>query len=114
MHLTHNCSSSAYSAYSHAHASQPNDDRPNRSITRVQPAHTFDTFALCPLCHCVHTDAVHAQLQPRLEILPIQSVQRKPVGKSLMLTCRPDVPDTSLVTDLQWRDNLNMTVAPKP
>ncbi|CAD7087678.1 unnamed protein product [Hermetia illucens] len=52
--------------------------------------------------------------EPKLEILPIQSLQRKPVGKSLMLTCRPDVDNTNLVTDLQWQDNTNMVVQPKP
>lgn len=59
-------------------------------------------------------DTAQSQSGPRLEILPIQSVQRKPVGKSLMLTCRPNVPDSSLVTDLQWKDYLNNTVLPKP
>uniref|UniRef100_A0A1B0A031 Uncharacterized protein n=1 Tax=Glossina pallidipes TaxID=7398 RepID=A0A1B0A031_GLOPL len=52
--------------------------------------------------------------QPRLEIFPMQGVQRKPVGKSLILTCRPNVPDASLVADLQWKDNLNNTILPKP
>uniref|UniRef100_A0A1L8DM60 Putative neural cell adhesion molecule l1 n=1 Tax=Nyssomyia neivai TaxID=330878 RepID=A0A1L8DM60_9DIPT len=52
--------------------------------------------------------------QPHLEILPMQSVQRKPVGKSLMLTCRPNVPDVNLVSDLQWKDVQNMTILPKP
>lgn len=60
------------------------------------------------------TDLINGQSEPRLDILPTQSVQRKPVGKSLMLTCRPNVPDSNLVSDLQWRDNLNLTVLPKP
>lgn len=49
----------------------------------------------------------------RLQILPVQSEQTVPIGKTLLLTCRPDVPDVSLVTDLQWRDNQNMTVLAK-
>ncbi|XP_046801573.1 fasciclin-2-like [Lucilia cuprina] len=44
----------------------------------------------------------------------MQEVQRKPVGKSLILTCRPNVPQGSLVTDLQWKDNFNNTILPKP
>ncbi|XP_059622214.1 fasciclin-2 isoform X3 [Phlebotomus argentipes] len=59
-------------------------------------------------------DGVVSQFQPHLEILPMQSIQRKPVGKSLMLTCRPNVPDVNLVSDLQWKDDQNMTVLPKP
>uniref|UniRef100_A0A1B0GL92 Putative neural cell adhesion molecule l1 n=1 Tax=Lutzomyia longipalpis TaxID=7200 RepID=A0A1B0GL92_LUTLO len=59
-------------------------------------------------------DCVWGQIQPHLEILPMQSVQRKPVGKSLMLTCRPNVPDVNLVSDLQWKDVQNMTILPKP
>ncbi|XP_030382113.1 fasciclin-2 isoform X2 [Scaptodrosophila lebanonensis] len=50
----------------------------------------------------------------KLEIYPMQEVQRKPVGKPLILTCRPTVPDPALVTDLQWKDNLNNTILPKP
>ncbi|KAG4069565.1 hypothetical protein HA402_006931 [Bradysia odoriphaga] len=56
---------------------------------------------------------VRCQKEPRLQILPIQEVQRKPVGKPFLLTCRPDVPDANLITDLQWRDNSNMRVMPK-
>lgn len=55
-----------------------------------------------------------AMSDARLEIFPMQEVQRKPVGKSLILTCRPNVPDASLVSDLQWKDNLNNTILPKP
>nr|XP_017030454.1 fasciclin-2 isoform X4 [Drosophila kikkawai] len=55
-----------------------------------------------------------AELKPILEIYPKQEVQRKPVGKPLILTCRPTVPDTALVADLQWKDNLNNTILPKP
>jgi len=50
---------------------------------------------------------------PRLEILPAQSVQRKPVGKSLILTCQPQVEQKDLITDLKWRDNNNNTILPK-
>lgn len=59
------------------------------------------------------SDYVKCQKEARLQILPIQEVQRKPVGKPFLLTCRPDVPDPNLITDLQWRDNLNMRVLPK-
>lgn len=56
----------------------------------------------------------HSQNQPRLKILPASSIQRKPVGHSLLLTCRPEVPDTNLISDLRWNDNRNMTILPKP
>ncbi|KAI8036151.1 hypothetical protein M5D96_011011, partial [Drosophila gunungcola] len=54
-----------------------------------------------------------AQQPPILEIFPKQEVQRKPVGKSLILTCRPTVPEPALVADLQWKDNFNNTILPK-
>ncbi|XP_058062458.1 fasciclin-2 isoform X1 [Anopheles bellator] len=54
------------------------------------------------------------QKQPSLQILPASSVQRKAVGHSLLLTCRPDVPDSNLISDLRWNDNRNMTILPKP
>ncbi|KAH8420233.1 hypothetical protein KR009_007698 [Drosophila setifemur] len=53
-------------------------------------------------------------MKPILEIYPKQEVQRKPVGKPLILTCRPTVPEPALVADLQWKDNLNNTILPKP
>ena len=49
-----------------------------------------------------------------LNIMPQQHVQKYPVGKQMMLTCVPDVPDLSLITDLQWTDNQNYTVQHKP
>lgn len=54
--------------------------------------------------------------QPRrkLEILPLLPVQKYPIGKQILLTCRPDVPEINLITDLQWKDNQGMTVQPKP
>uniref|UniRef100_A0A336MUJ8 CSON006072 protein n=1 Tax=Culicoides sonorensis TaxID=179676 RepID=A0A336MUJ8_CULSO len=51
--------------------------------------------------------------KPSLVILPVSQVQRKPVGKSLMLTCRANVPDINLVTDLKWRDNKGNTIYSK-
>ncbi|KAH8275114.1 hypothetical protein KR026_009061, partial [Drosophila bipectinata] len=57
---------------------------------------------------------ITAEEKPMLEIYPTQEVQRKPVGKPLILTCRPRVPEAALVADLQWKDNLNNTILPKP
>ncbi|CRL04468.1 CLUMA_CG017550, isoform A [Clunio marinus] len=51
---------------------------------------------------------------PHLEILPTQSVQRKPIGKPLILTCQPNVEQKDLITDLRWRDSNNNTILPKP
>lgn len=42
--------------------------------------------------------------QPKLEIQPNQQIVDKEVGGSLALTCRPNVPDTNLVSQLEWRD----------
>ncbi|XP_034489459.1 fasciclin-2 isoform X3 [Drosophila innubila] len=66
------------------------------------------------LCSCLTIELSSAQATPTLEIFPKQSEQRKPVGKPLILTCRPNVPDQALVTDLQWKDNMNNTILPKP
>lgn len=52
--------------------------------------------------------------EPTLEIFPIQTVQRKPVGKSLMLTCRAKVDNSDLISDLRWRGQDNMPIPPKP
>lgn len=46
-----------------------------------------------------------AQHVPRLEILPSQTEQRRPVGKSLVLTCQPNVEQKDLISDLKWKDN---------
>ncbi|XP_017088459.2 fasciclin-2 isoform X1 [Drosophila bipectinata] len=66
------------------------------------------------LCSCSLIDLITAEEKPMLEIYPTQEVQRKPVGKPLILTCRPRVPEAALVADLQWKDNLNNTILPKP
>uniref|UniRef100_A0A182FQR7 Fasciclin 2 n=1 Tax=Anopheles albimanus TaxID=7167 RepID=A0A182FQR7_ANOAL len=70
-------------------------------------------FLLCQSLSLGAADC-QRQKQPSLQILPSSSVQRKPVGNSLLLTCRPDVPDTNLISDLRWNDNRNMTILPKP
>ncbi|XP_070493572.1 fasciclin-2 [Chironomus tepperi] len=51
--------------------------------------------------------------EPRLEILPNQSVQRRPVNKPLVLTCSPNVEQKELITDLKWKDSYNNTINPK-
>lgn len=61
------------------------------------------------------SDVAHGQEARRsLNIMPQQQVQKYPVGKQMMLTCVPNVPDINLITDLQWTDNQNYTVQPKP
>lgn len=49
----------------------------------------------------------------RLEILPSQSEQRRPVGKSLVLTCQPNVEQKDLIRDLKWKDNLDRDIPMK-
>ncbi|XP_072386202.1 fasciclin-2 isoform X1 [Diabrotica undecimpunctata] len=48
--------------------------------------------------------------QPRLEIQPSGSVVTKEIGGSLVLTCRPKVPDPSLVTSLEWKDKYDRKI----
>ncbi|CAG9819922.1 unnamed protein product, partial [Phaedon cochleariae] len=48
--------------------------------------------------------------QPSLEIQPNQRVVTKEVDGSLALTCRPNVPDPGLVTQLEWRDPLDRRI----
>lgn len=61
------------------------------------------------LAHC---NAI-SEKEPRLEILPPQSVLKKPIGKPLLLTCTPNVEQKNLITDLKWRDNNNNTINSK-
>ncbi|XP_058821614.1 fasciclin-2 isoform X2 [Topomyia yanbarensis] len=65
------------------------------------------------LCWITLLGLTRCQKVPSLQILPAASIQRKPVGASLLLTCRPDVPDSTLISDLRWSDNRNMTIPPK-
>ena len=55
-----------------------------------------------------------AENAPRLEILPTQSVQRKPIGKPLILTCQPNVEQKDLIKELKWRDSRNNEILAKP
>ncbi|EDX17044.1 fasciclin 2 [Drosophila simulans] len=77
------------------------------------PTNSVGVFLALLLCSCSLIELTRAQ-SPILEIYPKQEVQRKPVGKPLILTCRPTVPEPSLVADLQWKDNRNNTILPKP
>lgn len=70
-------------------------------------------MSIAILCWITVLGLVRCQKVPSLQILPAASVQRKPVGASLLLTCRPDVPDSALISDLRWSDNRNMTIPPK-
>lgn len=70
-------------------------------------------MSIAILCWITILGLVRCQKVPSLQILPAASVQRKPVGASLLLTCRPDVPDSALISDLRWSDNRNMTIPPK-
>uniref|UniRef100_A0A1Q3FFI0 Putative neural cell adhesion molecule 2 n=1 Tax=Culex tarsalis TaxID=7177 RepID=A0A1Q3FFI0_CULTA len=73
----------------------------------------LNSLSIAILCWITILGLVRCQKVPSLQILPAASVQRKPVGASLLLTCRPDVPDSALISDLRWSDNRNMTIPPK-
>ncbi|XP_017763554.1 PREDICTED: fasciclin-2 isoform X2 [Eufriesea mexicana] len=42
--------------------------------------------------------------EPSLEILPSGDIQTKAIGKSIILTCKPIVENTKLVSNIQWFD----------
>lgn len=41
---------------------------------------------------------------PELKILPSQPIQNRPISHSMLLSCRVDVENKNLVTNLQWHD----------
>lgn len=41
---------------------------------------------------------------PELKILPSQPILNRPISQSMLLSCRVDVENKNLVTNLQWRD----------
>ncbi|XP_015433410.1 PREDICTED: fasciclin-2 [Dufourea novaeangliae] len=45
-----------------------------------------------------------------LEILPSGETQTKPIGSSIILTCKPKVEDTKLISDMQWLDTQNRVI----
>ncbi|XP_020277616.1 fasciclin-2 isoform X2 [Pseudomyrmex gracilis] len=47
---------------------------------------------------------------PYLEILPNGETQTKPIGSSIILTCKPKVEDPQLITDMQWLDPQNREI----
>ncbi|KAL7302066.1 hypothetical protein TKK_0005299 [Trichogramma kaykai] len=55
---------------------------------------------------------IEARAQDRntLEILPNGEVLTKAVGSSILLTCKPQVADTKLISDIQWLDPSNRPV----
>lgn len=54
--------------------------------------------------------AVLAVRNAELVILPSQAVQTKPIGKNVLLTCRANVENMLLLTDMQWLDPNNRTI----
>lgn len=67
----------------------------------------FLFFSFLDLSNCFENS-------PKLEILPALSVQRKPIGRPLILTCQPNVEQKELISDLRWRDSSNNTILAKP
>lgn len=53
------------------------------------------------------TDAIRT---PELQILPSQAVQTKPIGKNVLLTCKANVENMPLLTEMQWLDPNNRTI----
>lgn len=55
--------------------------------------------------------AVYANaIDPHLEILPSGDLQTKPIGSSIILTCKPKVDNPMLVEDMQWLDPQNRVI----
>lgn len=74
---------------------------------------SFAVYQLIFFSFLIVPGLIECTKKPNLVILPVSQVQRKPVGKSLMLTCRANVKDMNLVTDLKWRDNKGNTIFSK-
>ncbi|XP_017782397.1 PREDICTED: fasciclin-2 isoform X2 [Nicrophorus vespilloides] len=68
------------------------------------------TFLLCLATLTFATLTAKADDQPKLEILPKSSVITKAIGLSLALTCKPNVQNPSLITQLEWRDPKNRKI----
>lgn len=49
-------------------------------------------------------------VNPYLEILPNGETQTKPIGSSIILTCKPKVDEPSLVNQMQWLDPQNRVI----
>ncbi|XP_011642324.1 fasciclin-2 isoform X3 [Pogonomyrmex barbatus] len=64
--------------------------------------------AIAVLLLAAYTNA--ADTAPSLDILPSGETQTKPIGSSILLTCRPKVDDISLVKDMQWLDPSNKVI----
>ena len=51
-----------------------------------------------------------AKAKDQLEILPNGDVLTRPIGKSILLTCKPRVADTKLISEIEWVDPSNRPV----
>lgn len=48
--------------------------------------------------------------EPKLEIQPQSKVITKEIGGSLAITCKPNVPNPSLISQMEWRDGLGRRI----
>lgn len=68
-----------------------------------------ETFVNDPFCVSLTSGrvsilpAAYAK-EPSLEIMPSGDTQTRPIGSSIILTCKPKVDDTKLIKDMQWID----------
>ncbi|XP_031789597.1 fasciclin-2 isoform X4 [Nasonia vitripennis] len=80
-----------------------------------------DGSSLCISLLCVYvfgaarnstipTQAEAQKMDQYMEILPSGEKQTKPVGSSILMTCKPRVADTKLITDIQWIDPQNRAI----
>ncbi|XP_032677598.1 fasciclin-2 isoform X5 [Odontomachus brunneus] len=51
-------------------------------------------------------------IEPHLQILPSGETQSKPIGSSIILTCKPKVDQPQLIDNMQWLDTKNQTIEP--
>ncbi|XP_011499152.1 PREDICTED: fasciclin-2 [Ceratosolen solmsi marchali] len=56
------------------------------------------------------TEHSAAQERNTLEILPSGKIQTKPVGSSILMTCKPRVADTKLISNIRWIDPHNNSI----
>jgi len=57
-----------------------------------------------------YANAANTVREPYLEILPNGETQTKPIGSSIILTCKPKVDNPLLISQMQWLDPQNRVI----
>ncbi|XP_031621318.1 fasciclin-2 isoform X3 [Contarinia nasturtii] len=84
----------------------------NKQQSEFRYRFTILNFIFISFVSSILIDNVNCQ-EPRLEILPRQTPQYRPIGKSTLMTCQAKVDNPDLITDLRWRGQDNINIMPK-